>query len=247
MRGICLTVALCCLALSGAANAQSRAAAIGPSAAPAAEFAVPDNASDRAGYVAVIRREAEARGLPPEVAEAVAYVESGFDPSAVGGVGEIGLMQIRPTTAEMLGHAGGALGLFDPATNARFAVRYLATAWKLANGDLCRALMKYRAGHGAEFMSPLSATYCLRAKRYLARLGSPLADGVAPGTVAIRNLPGDIVFAARPKKAGPYLGWRPGRHTVADNARFWARHEARIRAMEAKIERRWKTRLARGG
>lgn len=213
-------------------------------------LAAPDAPNDRAGYVAVVRREAEARGLPPEVAEAVAFVESGFNPSAVGGVGEIGLMQIRPATAEMLGHDGGAIALFDPATNARFAVRYLAGAWKLADGDLCRALMKYRAGHGAEIMSPLSATYCLRAKRYLARLGSPLSDGVAPEVVAIHDLPGDKPLSAaqrRTKYPGPYLGWKPGKHTTADNARFWARHEARIRAIEARIDRRRKVRMARGG
>lgn len=207
-------------------------------------LAVPSGLSERQAYVDIVRREASARGLPPEVAEAVAYVETGFQPDAVGAVGEIGLMQIRPSTAEMLGHEGGALALFDPATNARFAVRYLAKAWKLANGDLCRALMKYRAGHGAEVMSPLSATYCLRAKAYLARLGSPLADGVAPDVVAIREIDGDRPTTTR-AKPGPYLGWRPGRHTASDDARFWAAHEARIRALNAKIERRWKTRLAK--
>lgn len=207
-------------------------------------LAVPNGVSERQGYIDIVRREAAARGLPPEVAEAVAHVETGFRPDAVGAVGEIGLMQIRPSTAEMLGHEGGALGLFDPATNARFAVRYLAKAWKLANGDLCRALMKYRAGHGAETMSPLSATYCLRAKAYLARLGSPLADGVAPEVVAIREIDGDQPKTTR-AKPGPYLGWRPGRHTASDNARFWERHEARIAAINAKIERRWKTRMAK--
>jgi len=205
---------------------------------------VPSGLTERQSYIDIVRREASARGLPPEVAEAVAYVETGFRPDAVGAVGEIGLMQIRPATAEMLGHEGGALGLFDPATNARFAVRYLAKAWSLANGDLCRALMKYRAGHGAEIMSPLSATYCLQAKAYLARLGSPLADGVAPDVVAIREIDGDRPKTTR-AKPGPYLGWRPGRHSEQDNERFWGRHEARIAAINAKIERRWKMRMAR--
>ena len=211
---------------------------------PSRTLEVPHGVSERQGYIDIVRREASARGLPPEVAEAVAHVETGFRPDAVGSVGEIGLMQIRPATAEMLGHDGGALALFDPATNARFAVRYLATAWKLANGDLCRALMKYRAGHGAEVMSPLSANYCLRAKAYLARLGSPLADGVAPDVVAIREIDGDRPLTSK-RKAGPYLGWRPGRHTIADNARFWEKHEARIAAFNAKIERRWKLRMAK--
>lgn len=234
----------------GACRLVVGALAVAVAASPAfaedarAPLAVPNALSERQAYVDIVRREASARGLPPEVAEAVAYVETGFQPDAVGAVGEIGLMQIRPSTAEMLGHDGGALALFDPATNARFAVRYLAKAWKLANGDLCRALMKYRAGHGSETISPLSATYCLRAKAYLARLGSPLADGVAPEVVAIREIDGDRPTTTR-AKPGPYLGWRPGRHTAADNARFWTKHEARIAALNAKIERRWKTRLAK--
>lgn len=246
---VCGGLAWAFVATTGA-FAEERAPAPADVAAPPIAPVVSDKAAERAGYVAVVRAAAEARGLPPEVAEAVAFVESGFDPSAVGGVGEIGLMQIRPATAEMLGHQGGAIALFDPATNARYAVRYLATAWKLANGDLCRALMKYRAGHGSEIMSPLSAEYCLRAKRYLARLGSPLADGVAPEVIAVHDLPGDRPLSAaqrQAKYAGPYLGWRPGKHTEADRARFWARHEARIRAINAKIERRWKMRMARGG
>ncbi|GLK77534.1 hypothetical protein GCM10008171_27880 [Methylopila jiangsuensis] len=208
----------------------------------------PAPAPSRPDYAAIVRAEAAARGLPPEVADAVAHIESGYDPGAVGGVGEIGLMQIRPETAAMLGHGGGALGLFDPKTNARYAVRYLAEAWRLADGDLCRALMKYRAGHRAETMSPLSVEYCRRARAYLATLGSPLADGAAPESVAIRALPGDDA----PRRAGggrkgAYLGWRPGRHSAQDNARFWAAHEKRIKALEAKIDARRKVRLARGG
>lgn len=240
------------LGLAGPAAAQSRVAAahdaFGPKAGKPAEPVAAAPEPKRASHIAVVRRAAEARGLPPEIAEAVAFVESGFNPNAVGGVGEIGLMQIRPATAEMLGHDGGALALFDPETNARYAVRYLAGAWKLANGDLCRALMKYRAGHGSEIVSPLSAQYCRRAKAYLARLGSPLADGASADPVAVHDLPGDRRLSpavARTKYAGPYLGWRPGKHTAADNARFWARHEARIRALEAKIERRSKLRVAR--
>ena len=184
----------------------------------------------------------------------MAFVESGFDPNAVGGVGEIGLMQIRPSTAEMLGHSGGALALFDPETNARFAVRYLATAWKLANGDLCRALMKYRAGHGAEVISPLSAQYCLRAKAYLARLGSPLAGRRRAGhrgdpRPARRKV--DVGGLAADEVSRPLSRLAARQAHGARQPRFWAAHEARIRALEAKIERRierrTKLRVARRG
>jgi len=211
---------------------------------PASSRAPSEPATDRAALVELVRREAVGQGVPPELAEAVAEIESGYSPSAVGGVGEIGLMQIRPSTAEMLGHSGGALGLFDPGTNARFAVRYLAQAWRLAGGDVCRALMKYRAGHREERMTPLSSTYCARAKAYLAALGSPLAAGAGP--VAEAAVAAEPAKPPSSRRSGPYLGWRPGRHTVADNERFWAAHEARIRALEAKIAKTRKLRLARG-
>jgi hypothetical protein len=89
-------------------------------------------------------------------------------------------MQIRPQTAAMLGYNGGVTGLFDPNTNVRFGVKYLGRAWQLAQGDLCRTLMKYRAGWGEERMTPLSIEYCRRARLHLAAIGSPLGNGAAP-------------------------------------------------------------------
>jgi soluble lytic murein transglycosylase-like protein len=80
----------------------------------------------------------------------------------------------------MLGHRGGVTELFEPATNIRYGVMYLARAWQLADGDLCRTLMKYRAGHGEERMSPLSVEYCRRARGHLAAIGSPLGAGALP-------------------------------------------------------------------
>src|SRR5215210_3993446 len=134
----------------------------------------------RSTYLPLITRAAEERGLPPALADAVAKIESGFNPNVVGGVGEVGLMQIRPETAAMLGYKGGVTGLFEPETNVRFGVAYLARAWQLANGDVCRALMKYRAGWGEERMTPLSVEYCRRARGHLAAIGSPLAGGAVP-------------------------------------------------------------------
>jgi hypothetical protein len=136
----------------------------------------------RAAHLALIRQEAERQGLPVEVADAVAAIESSYDPGAVGVFGEVGLMQIRPQTAYMLGYKGAVAGLFEPETNVHYSVAYLAGAWRRANGDLCRALMKYRAGHREERISPLSADYCRRAKSYLTAQGSSLAQGDRPST-----------------------------------------------------------------
>lgn len=124
-----------------------------------------------ASYRALIEKEAAGTGLAPDIAEAVMAVESGYNPAAIGGVGEIGLMQILPSTARMLGFVGSNTDLAVPATNIHYGVTYLARAWRLAGGDLCTAVMKYRAGHGETRFSYLSVNYCLAVRSKLAARG----------------------------------------------------------------------------
>jgi hypothetical protein len=200
-------------------------------------------AQGRAALLALIARHAARAGLPPGIAEAVTAVESGFDPGAVGGVGEVGLMQIRPQTAFLLGYKGLVTGLFDPETNVRLGVEYLAQAWRLAGGDLCRTLMKYRAGHGEERMSPLSVEYCRRARGQLAAMGSPLAQGAAPGIdsplgraadmseEAKTARPAAVAFEREVRLARAQARSGRGTRTPADSRRFWTAHEARIREL----------------
>lgn len=161
----------------------------------------------RSLYFDIIKREATARGLPADIADAVVRIESGYDPSAVGAVGEVGLMQVRPATAAMLGFQGSNAELAEPEMNIRYGVAYLAKAWRLAEGDLCRALMKYRAGHGEETMTPLSVEYCRRAKVHLAALGwSPTekADPLPiPTKPPVRSADANLGGMAAPK--GPKL------------------------------------------
>ena len=200
----------------------------------------------RALYFPMVVEEARPYGLPPEVADAVMRVESGYDRDAVGGVGERGLMQILPSTAAMLGFRGTADELAEPATNIRLGIRYLAGAWRLAGGDLCRALMKYRAGHGEERMSALSVVYCRRARAHLAVLGSPLADGALPEASPRRVVASVEVLRGRavgpaPAAAREGLAQRGRRRVATSSRRFWAAHTARVRAIEARL--RWK----RGG
>ena len=111
-------------------------------------------------------------------------VETGYNPAAVGTSGEIGMMQVMPATARQLGFSGTTGELFQPATNIRLGVAYLARAWALAGGNVCRALTKYRAGLGEEVSSPLSITYCARAMSWLDTTGSPLAQGGADAGTA---------------------------------------------------------------
>ncbi|MES2197965.1 MAG: transglycosylase SLT domain-containing protein, partial [Pseudomonadota bacterium] len=65
----------------------------------------------------------------------------------VGRGGTIGLMQIKLATARGLGYSGDAAGLRDPNTNLTYAVKYLAGAWRAANGDANRAVGYYAGGY----------------------------------------------------------------------------------------------------
>lgn len=186
-------------------------------------------------FAAPLKQEAEKAGLPAAIADAVMAIESSYDPSKIGSVGEIGLMQVRPATAAMLGFRGTLAELADPPTNIHYGVVYLAGAWRKAGGDLCRALMKYRAGHGADLMTRLSMTYCDRARAHLGSSRSPLALAASTG-------PGGLV-----EPAGPGRRSAPRRDPAIgmSSAAFWASHTARIRLADAAVERRWRRMAAR--
>ncbi|WP_425284711.1 lytic transglycosylase domain-containing protein [Mesorhizobium qingshengii] len=115
--------------------------------------------------------QASIYGLEPMLAHAVMEIESGFDPDVKGADGEVGLMQVMPATARMLGFQGSLDDLSAPATNIAIGVKYLAQANRLAAGDLCTTVMKYRAGHNESRFSTLSVRYCQRARAILAREG----------------------------------------------------------------------------
>jgi hypothetical protein len=157
-----------------AARSPLRSASLGP--------AVERKDPPAAGYRAIIEREALAHGVPPELAEAVMAVESSYNPATVGADGEVGLMQLMPATAAMLGFTGTAAELAVPETNIRYGVMYLAGAWQLAAQDICTAGMKYRAGHGETRFSVRSVDYCVRVRAHLAASGFPVTGTVPAPT-----------------------------------------------------------------
>jgi soluble lytic murein transglycosylase-like protein len=195
----------------------------------------------------LLAKEVQNTGLPADVADAVVHVESDYNPDTIGSVGEIGLMQVRPETAAMLGFRGSNDDLAKPDVNIHYGVIYLSKAWRLANGDLCRALMKYRAGHGEEVMSPLSEEYCRRARVHLASLGSPFAAGGATAPVsapALASVPQSKPSPdSKPSKLATnsptevYARYRQG--TAAASRAFWAAHDAKVHAITARLEARW--------
>lgn len=120
------------------------------------------------GLKAIVARHAAAHGVPFSLADAVVRVESRYNPRALS-AGNYGLMQIRHQTARGMGYSGPAGGLLDADTNARFAMKYLAQAYKLAGGDTCRTIMKYQSGHMAARMSGANRAYCAKVRTITAQ------------------------------------------------------------------------------
>ena len=133
--------------------------------------------------------QASLYGLEPVLAHAVMEIESGFDPDVHGADGEVGLMQVMPGTARMLGFRGSLDELGAPATNIALGVRYLAQANSLAAGDLCTTVMKYRAGHGETRFSELSVRYCRHARAILAREGFAVTGPLPVATFGFSAYP----------------------------------------------------------
>jgi len=77
-----------------------------------------------------IVQEANKYGMDPLFLVSVIRHESSFRPDAIGGVGEIGLMQIRPTTAEWLNKKHKIVkkvNLKDPVNNVKIGAFYFST------------------------------------------------------------------------------------------------------------------------
>jgi soluble lytic murein transglycosylase-like protein len=151
----------------------------------------------RGPYWAIIEREAAPYGVPSEVVDAVMARESGYNPHTVGADGEIGLMQLMPATARMLGFTGTQAELAVPETNIHYGVMYLGTAWRLAGGDICTATMKYRAGHGETRFSYRSVDYCVKVRAHLVARGVAVTGNVPTPTF------GQPSGSVRPRRLSP--------------------------------------------
>ena len=120
-------------------------------------------------FANIIAAEAKAHGVPVALAHAVVRIESSYRPQVTGAAGEVGLMQIKPATARGMGYSGSTKALYDPATNIKWGMRYLAGAMQRGDGSTCGTILRYNAGHYAKRMNPISQRYCSKVKQELAR------------------------------------------------------------------------------
>jgi soluble lytic murein transglycosylase-like protein len=98
-------------------------------------------------FDALVATHARANHVPEALVHRVILRESRYQPRLVGRGGCIGLMQIKLATARGLGYSGDAEGLRDPDTNLAYGIKYLAGAYRAANGDHERAMHYYAAGY----------------------------------------------------------------------------------------------------
>ncbi len=100
-----------------------------PGACRAADQAASDGPLNRQiGHYAALYR------VPELLIRRIIVRESGYDAQARHGP-YYGLMQIRYDTARSMGYAGSPDGLLDADTNLRYGGKYLAGAYRVANGD----------------------------------------------------------------------------------------------------------------
>jgi soluble lytic murein transglycosylase-like protein len=153
--------------------------------------------SGKALYQRIGKTAAERNNIPFAIVDAVMRVESGYDPGVRGDVGEVGLMQILPSTADMMGFKGPLSALSEPETNIAYGTQYLAEAWRLANQDICTTVMKYRAGHGETRFSVKSVNYCKRVRSHLVSIGFPVTGEVPKPTFGFNEGGGSIRVKGR--------------------------------------------------
>ncbi len=94
-------------------------------------------------YGSIIYREAHRNQLAPELVAAVIEAESDFRPRLISEKNAQGLMQIVPSTGELL----GVHNLFDPEQNIVAGTKYLRYLIDRF-GNLRTALAAYNAGEG---------------------------------------------------------------------------------------------------
>ena len=151
----------------------------------------------------VFAEASRATGVPVPIIRALARQESGLDPNAIGKAGEIGLTQIKPSTARAPGFGVDPVDpetLRDPRANALFGAQYLAARARAAGAkdwtpqELAKALTAYNGGG--------DPNYAANVMRYLPG-GVPLNPQVQNAAERGGNLPSNRLRVSVNKPPDP--------------------------------------------
>ncbi|MFL6352065.1 MAG: lytic transglycosylase domain-containing protein [Bryobacteraceae bacterium] len=145
---------------------------------------LPDHGSVPKDSVEILTDAARSQGLPPELVQSVAQIESGLRQEALSPKGALGLMQLMPATATDLGVKPDRKD-----ENAQGGAKYLRNLLVRYRGDAVLALAAYNAGPGAvaKFggVPPYAETrrYIERVLREFARQQKLRLSGVSQASV----------------------------------------------------------------
>jgi soluble lytic murein transglycosylase-like protein len=97
-------------------------------------------------YADIIAHASSEYNVPQDWIAAVISTESSWNPNAVGSSGEIGLMQVLPTTAYGLGYSGPVQDMYDPDLNIHLGTQLLGQLRTHYGNDLSRVYSAYNSG-----------------------------------------------------------------------------------------------------
>ncbi|WP_291570415.1 transglycosylase SLT domain-containing protein [Bradyrhizobium sp.] len=211
--------------------------------APPPEKSPPSKRSRRAALETLIAAHAKANDVPQALVHRVIVRESRYQPDLVGRGGTIGLMQIKLATARGLGYRGDAIGLRDPDTNLAFGVKYLAGAYRAANGDHDRAIHYYARGY-------YEVAKLQRQERPRVMQAGPVLASVPPNQVAMAK-PEEVAKpeeTAKPVEvAKPVETAKPVESVKPEQAAAAPKQSALPKAAAAKPKKEVRNRLAEYG
>ncbi|HLG55497.1 MAG TPA: lytic transglycosylase domain-containing protein [Vicinamibacterales bacterium] len=133
-----------------------------------------ESPSARERYDSIVLEHCNRHSLRPELVRAVIQVESGYNPRALSPKGAMGLMQLMPDTARLL----GVQRPYDPEENIRGGTRYLRLLLDKYQGNEELALAAYNAGSGAVDRHGKRVPPFKETREYVKKVGS--AAGSAP-------------------------------------------------------------------